>query len=471
MGEELWRFDAMTLARRIAGREVSSREATQSVLDRIAEVNPRLNALAEVLDEEALASADEADAAVARGDGLGVLHGVPATVKVNVDLAGHATTNGVVALKDLVAEHDSPPARNLKRAGAVLVGRTNTPAFSLRWFTSNDLHGRTLNPFEPGVTPGGSSGGAGAAIATGMGAVAHGNDYGGSIRYPAYCCGVVGLRPTTGRVPAYNATAVEERGITAQLMSVQGPLARTVSDARAALEALAQHDPRDPLHVRGPLEYDENAPTHVALFASHPSYEADLEVVEALRQAADWLGDAGWTVEEAEPPHFEEADELWRQLVYDDLRRSVLPAIEETGDELVRVALRLSMEGRAEWDRDAFLAGLARRIAIARAWSLFLARHDVLLLPVSWRGPFPVDEDAQDVERTRAVLAAQSPQLATALLGLPGLAVPTGLADGIPTGVQLVATRYREDRCLAAGEVVERAAGFSALEQLELAAR
>jgi amidase len=469
MAEELWRRDAVALTEAIRSREVSSREATESILERIAEVNPRLNALVEVLDEEALAAADEADAAVARGDELGVLHGVPATAKVNVDFAGHATTNGVVALRDLVAEHDSPPVRNLRRAGAVLVGRSNTPAFSLRWFTSNDLHGRTLNPFDAEITPGGSSGGAGAAIATGMGAIAHGNDYGGSIRYPAYCCGVVGLRPTTGRVPAYNATALEERGITAQLMSVQGPLARTVADARVALEALARRDPRDPLQVPAPLEYADDPHRTAALFASPPAYDADTEVVEALRQAAAWLVDAGWTVEEAEPPDFEEAEELWRQLVYDDLRRSVLPAIEETGDELVRVALRLSMEGREEWDRDAFLAGLSRRIAIARAWSLFLDRHEVLLLPVSWRKPFAVDEDAQDVDRTRALLAAQSPQLATALLGLPGLSVPTGHVDGIPTGVQLVATRYREDRCLAAGEVVERAAAFSALDALELA--
>ena len=471
MTEELWRWDAIALAKGIAAREISSREATQSVLERVADVNPRLNALVEVLEEEGLAAADEADRAVARGEELGVLHGVPATVKVNVDLAGHATTNGVVALKDLVAEHDSPPARNLKRAGAVLVGRTNTPAFSLRWFTSNDLHGRTLNPFDPEVTPGGSSGGAGAAIATGMGAIAHGNDYGGSIRYPAYACGVVGLRPTTGRVPAFNATAVEERGITAQLMSVQGPLARTVADTRLALEALAQPDPRDPLAVPPPLRYADEPPSRAALFASHPAYEADPEVVDALEQAGGWLRDTGWTVEEATPPDFEEADDLWRQLVYDDLRRSVLPAIDETGDELVRVALRLSMEGRPEWDRDTFLAGLSRRIAIARAWSLFLDRYEVLLLPVSWRKPFPVDEDAQDLERTRALLAAQSPQLATALLGLPGLAVPTGHVDGIPIGVQLVASRYREDRCLAAGEVVERAAGFSALELLELAPR
>src|SRR5918999_714031 len=448
MTEELWRWDAVALTNAIVAREVSSREATQSVLERVADVNPRLNALVEVLEEEGLAAADEADRAVARGGELGVLHGVPATVKVNVDLAGHATTNGVVALKDLVAEHDSPPARNLKRAGAVIVGRTNTPAFSLRWFTSNDLHGRTLNPFDPELTPGGSSGGAGAAIATGMGAVAHGNDYGGSIRYPAYCCGVVGLRPTTGRVPAYNATALEERGVTAQLMSVQGPLTRTVEDARVALEALARRDPRDPLNVPAPLRYDDDVPSRAALFAEHPAYEADPEVVDALHAAAGWLADAGWTVEEAAPPDFEEADELWRQLVYDDLRRSVLPAIAETGDELVREALRLSMEGRAEWDRDTFLAGLSRRIAIARAWSLFLDRYEVLLLPVSWRKPFPVDEDAQDLERTRALLAAQSPQLATAMLGLTGLAVPTGLADGIPLGVQLVASRYREDCCL-----------------------
>ena len=181
---DLWRLDATELARRIRQREVSAREATTSVLARIEAVNPRLNALAEVMADEALAAADAADAALGAGLAPGLLHGVPVTVKVNVDTAGHATTDGIVVAREHRADSDSPVVAALRREGAVIVGRSNTPAFSLRWFTDNDLHGRTLNPFDPAVTPGGSSGGAAVAVATGMGAVAHGNDYGGSIRHP-----------------------------------------------------------------------------------------------------------------------------------------------------------------------------------------------------------------------------------------------------------------------------------------------
>jgi amidase len=299
-----------------------------------------------------------------------------------------------------------------------------------------------------------------------MGAIAHGNDYGGSIRYPAYACGVVGLRPTTGRVPAYNETAKEERGISAQLMSVQGPLTRTVEDARLALAALAARDPRDPLWVPAPLDSGREEPLRVALFKRHASYTADPAVTSALEAAAAALEDAGCVVEEAEPPRFEEASELWRELVYDDLRRSVWPAAEELGDEALRTSLRYATAGRPEWARDEYLDGLARRVGIARAWSVFLHEHPVLLMPVSWERPFPVDDDTRSAERTNEVLAAQSPQLATAMLGLPGLAVPTGVVDGLPTGVHIVSARFREDVCLRAGEIVERAAAFSALEQL-----
>jgi len=275
MTHELWRLSAVELAEAIRRKDVSCRDAIASVLARIDETNPRVNALPEVLADEAVAAADAADRALARGEQIGPLHGVPVTTKVNVDQAGRATTNGVVALRDLVAASDSPPVANLTRAGAVVIGRSNTPAFSLRWFTDNDLHGRTLNPWNPGVTPGGSSGGAAAAVALGMGPIAHGNDYGGSIRYPAWACGVVGLRPTVGRVPAYNETANEERGISSQLMSVQGPLTRTVADARLALAVMAEGDPRDPLWVPAPSnDPDDGRPLKVALFRRHAAYDA-----------------------------------------------------------------------------------------------------------------------------------------------------------------------------------------------------
>ena len=201
MSDALWSWSAQRLSAAIRSGAVSAREAAASSLQRVQAVNPALNAIVDLLADEALAAADAADAARRRGDVLGPLHGVPVTVKVNVDLKGRATTNGVVAFKDNIATEDSPVVANLRRAGAVIIGRTNTPAFSVRWFTENDLHGRTLNPWSRDHTPGGSSGGASSAVAAGMGAIAHGNDLAGSVRYPAYCTGVCGLRPSFGRVP------------------------------------------------------------------------------------------------------------------------------------------------------------------------------------------------------------------------------------------------------------------------------
>jgi len=182
---ELWQYDATKLASLIRTGQASAREAVDSVLGRLHKVNPAINAVVRVLEEEARATAETADAARAHGHALQPLHGVPVTTKVNVDQAGLPTDNGVVLLKDFVAQDDSPVVANLKHAGAIIVGRTNAPAFSMRIFTDNALHGRTLNPRDPSVTPGGSSGGAGAATATGIGAIAHGNDIGGSVRIPA----------------------------------------------------------------------------------------------------------------------------------------------------------------------------------------------------------------------------------------------------------------------------------------------
>src|SRR5215469_6634045 len=184
MSDDLWRLDATELARLIRLGRASAREAAQSCLARLHAVNPRINAVVRVLEEEALSAAAAADEAQARGDALGALHGVPVTVKINTDQAGCPTDNGVVAYRDNVATADNPVVANLRRAGAIIVGRTNAPAFSMRAFTDNDLHGCTLNPRDPALSPGGSSGGAGAAAAVGIGAIAHGNDIAGSIRNP-----------------------------------------------------------------------------------------------------------------------------------------------------------------------------------------------------------------------------------------------------------------------------------------------
>ena len=200
-----------------------------------------------------LKQAAEVDARIAKGEDAGILAGVPVTVKVNIDQQGFASTNGLKLQRDAIAPANSPVVDNLKKAGAIILGRTNCPAFSYRWFTTNLIHGDTKNPRDPSITPGGSSGGAGAAVTAGIGAIAHGTDIAGSIRYPAYACGVHGLRPTLGRVPAFN-PGLPERSIGAQIEAVSGPLARTIMDLRLSLAAMSARDPRDPWWVPAPLE-------------------------------------------------------------------------------------------------------------------------------------------------------------------------------------------------------------------------
>ncbi|WP_179403517.1 amidase family protein [Burkholderia guangdongensis] len=463
MTQELWRLSATDMAARVARRDVSSTELVRSCLLRLDEVNPRINAIVDVLADSALEAAAAADAAIARREPVGPLHGVPVTVKVNVDMAGLATTNGVVAFKDLVAREDSPVVANLRKAGAIVIGRSNAPAFSYRWFTDNDLYGRTLNPWDAGLTPGGSSGGAAAAVATGIGAIAHGNDLGGSIRYPAYACGVAGLRPTAGRVPAYNPTQTRDRTLAVQLASVQGPLARTVGDLRIALAAMAAPDARDawwmPVAPDAPFGDDTRFPARVAICASLPGTPADDAVSDAVRQAARWLEDAGCVVEEAVPPRVGDASALWLKLVTNEARSGLADVIMTHGDDAIRTAFGSQRRLAPVLDLVGYMDALAERTALLRAWQAFFQRYPLLLMPVSCRRPFAIDEDQRGDDAVRRIVDAQSPLLATALLGLPGLSVPTGLCDGVPMGVQIVAGRFQEALCLKAGEAIEARAG------------
>ena len=455
MQNDLWQWSAETLARGIATRAISSREAVEASLNRISVVNPALNAIVEVLADEALVAADAADAAVKSGIALGPLHGVPVTTKINVDQRGRATTNGVVEFRDVIAAEDSPVVANLRKAGAVIVGRTNTPAFSHRWFTENDLHGSTRNPWSPQLTPGGSSGGAASAVAAGMGAIAHGNDFGGSIRYPAYACGIAGLRPTPGRVPAFNPSARTDRPITAQMMSVQGPLARSIADIRLALQAMAQPDARDGVFMPVPLQGSALArPIRVAIAPSPFGDEAP-EVVAAIKTAGRWLADAGFVVEEISPPRLGEAADLWHRLVINEERRALAPQIRAYGDARSRYNLDCHIAYAPVLDGDQILACFEQRLAIVRAWQLFQERYPIIILPVSAQLPFRDGKDQEGPDVVHAMIDAQRPLLAVPALGFPAIAVPTGLAGQMPVGVQIVAGRFREDVCLAAAEIIE----------------
>ena len=459
MTDDLWQFDATDLARLIRLGQVSSREATQACLTRLHAVNPAINAVVRVLEEEAVAAAEAADAARARGAALGALHGVPVTVKVNTDQAGCPTDNGVVAFRDAIASEDSPVVANLKRAGAIIVGRTNTPAFSMRMFADNALHGRTLNPRDPAVSAGGSSGGAGAAVATGIGAIAHGNDIGGSVRIPALFNGVVGLRVSLGRVPSYNPSQPIPRPVGAQLMAVQGPLTRSVRDARLALAVMAQGDPCDTRWADVPLEGPElPRPVRVALFPRNPGGFTHPAQAEAVHQAGRYLANAGYAVDEAMPPGLEEIIETWHRIGSTDVLGALAPRVEELGDDDARTSMRLWLELYPPSDMQGVLAALAQRDLLLWRWLTFMQQYPLVVMPTLGDLAPPHNLDTTREGQAR-VMDSIRVSLISPLLGVPAIAVPVGNHGRLRPGVQILASRFREDLCLDAGEVVEAAEG------------
>jgi amidase len=450
---ELWRLPATGLTRLLRSGEVSAVEITRSVLERLAHANPAINAVVVEMPEEALAAAGEIDAALRRGEDPGPLAGVPVTTKENVDQAGFPTTNGLRKQRDLVAEQDNPVVANLRRAGAVFVGRTNTPAFSLRWFTRNSLRGHTRNPRNASLTPGGSSGGAAAAVAAGIGTIGHGTDIGGSIRYPAYACGIHGLRPSFGRIPAVNFTA-PDRHIGAQLMAVSGPMARTVGDLRLALSAMAARDVRDPWWTPAPLQMPQREKL-AALTVAPDGLEVDPAVERALRDAAGRLQDGGWKVEEVACPSFREPQRLQMALWLADFRRTGVGAFDEEGDPDAAFVYRQLAARSEECDVNDLLDVLQARLGLIRQWEQFLQTYPVVICPVSGQLPFPDQLDVESPQAFQRVFDAQLTQLGLPVLGLPGLTVSTGMDGNVPVGVQLIAGRFEEELLFRAGEVIE----------------
>jgi amidase len=452
--EGLWRLSAKELAALVKSKKVSAREAALAALARLEAVNPSINAVVDHRPEDVLAQAAAVDAAISRGEDAGALAGVPVTVKVNIDQAGFATTNGLKLQRDAIARTNSPVVDNLRKAGAVILGRTNCPAFSYRWFTTNLIHGDTKNPRDPAITPGGSSGGAGAAVAAGIGHIAHGTDIAGSIRYPAYACGVHGLRPTVGRVAAFNA-ALPERSIGPQISAVSGPLARTIGDLRIALAAMSAPDMRDPWWVPAPLE-GPAMPKRAALCLQPDGLDSVAEVKAAVADAAKRLERAGWVVEEitATPP-LREAAELQTKLWIGDGYEAQLEAAEREGDPGALACLRGNRAKVFPFDAMTLSKVLTRRATLAREWLQFFETYSVLLMPVSGELPFPDGLDMRDEASFARVWRAQLTQIAIPFMGLPALTVSTGLVGRVPVGVQVVSGRFREDLCLLAGEAIE----------------
>ena len=454
---ELWQLGALELAAKIRSGDVSSRAVVAAHLARIDAVNPHLNAVVRRLDEEALAAADAADAAVAAGAELGVFHGVPITVKENIDLAGTPTTQGIAALVDAIATVDAPSVERMRAAGAIPFARTNLPDLGLRVHTDSSLHGLTRNPHHPGRTTGGSSGGEASAIASGMSPLGLGNDIGGSLRNPAHCCGIASIKPSVGVVPMATVIPPEDLLLAAQQMVVEGPMARRVADVRAALLALAGPHVRDPRSLPVRLtDLGDGERLRIAVLAEPPGGTTHPEIAAAVRRAADVLADAGHDVVDAAPPGYEETIDMWAALLLGDLA-VMRPLLDEImGDDGKRLLDQFQSEAPAP---SLELAALVQssRYRLMREWSTFFADHPVLLTP-TWADP-PFEHGADLIDTEQVLRNTLRPVLPGNFLGLPGVVVPCGTADGLPVGVQVVGDRFTDLRCLAVAEQVQEAVG------------
>ena len=453
---ELWQRSAVELAAGIRDGEHTAVEVLDSVLARVDAHNPRLNAITYDCSETARAEAEAADAAVAAGRPLGPLHGVPVTIKENVDQAGTPNTNGIPAFADLMADRDAPLVANLRAAGAVIIGRTNTPEFSMRATTDNPLRGRTFNPWDDEASPGGSSGGAGVSAAMGFGPLHHGNDIGGSLRFPSFANGTVTVKPSSFRVPVFNGTSPAERALLSATMSVQGIIARTAGDVRLATAAMIAPDPRDPTHV--PLPWDGppvEGPITVAVTTESGLYDIHPGIVELVERTADLLADAGYRVVRVDPPPVHDGAREWFRAGITELATTLGPVMAQMGSPTINRIFEWYYELGELLDRDGYLQALADRTRYLREWSLFLDEHPLLVTPFLMRPLYDWNVDAESFEGLKDVFDSAAYSLGINYLGLPAGVLGLDLVDERPAAVQIVGRRWREDLICDAMEAVQ----------------
>lgn len=445
---------AAQLAAAIRARAISAREAVDACLARIERVNPRLNAVVALRAEAARREADAADRAVERGQSLGPLHGVPITVKDSFDTAGLVSTWGTLGRRDFVPSEDATAVARLRAAGAIVLGKTNTPELTLGFETVNAVHGRSANPYDPARTCGGSSGGAAAIVAAGGVPLEIGSDTGGSIRLPAHFCGVAGIRPTPGRVSRAGHAIGPGSAIDA-LTSI-GPLARRVEDLALALRVLAGPDGRDPLLAPVPLADPAAVDLRglrVAWFLDNGIAPPDDDVAAAAQSAVRALADAGARGVERRPAGVERTEPLFMQVItFLDGGAGIRRRLERVGTKLEESTLAGFAALPAVDD--------ATRGAIVEAWDALRAEllaqaadFDLVVSPPNAHVALP--HGAVD-----AHISGFTYTMTWNLAGWPGAVVRCGTSrEGLPIGVQLVAPPWREDVALAAAAAVESALG------------
>jgi amidase len=453
----MWQMTANEIRDAVRNGTISAREVVDACLQRIGEVNPLVNAATVVFGKEAMAAAAAIDRARARGEQLGPLAGVPFTVKEDIDVAGAATTFGVPRLRHLVATVDAPPVRRLRAAGAIPIAHTNLSDLSIGGTnTRSQLYGTTRNPWDLGKSPGGSSGGDGAAVATGMAPLGLGNDSGGSVRLPAMFCGITGLKPTYGRFPADHRIGGSDPTLASQLFPVDGPLARTIADLTLAFEVLAGEDPIDPRTAPVPLA--GTAPTHpirVGVAADPAGAGVDASVAAAIGRAVDALRDAGYEPEEVELPRIDDALDGYHTLINTEFGLA-WPRIRPLLSEDSAAHLERSMSSHPPADLERYIAATALRHSASRDWRQFQQRYPLLVGPVNTQPAGPAEtSDPTGPARENPLLLCS----VTTFVGVPAVAVPTGTAHGMPTGIQVIGRHYREDLCLTAAQAIETRLG------------
>ncbi|MGH2571971.1 MAG: amidase [Actinomycetota bacterium] len=422
--EEIWLHGAVGIAGLIRRRVVSSVEVVEAFLRRIAAVNSSINAVIVVAADRAIEEARAADASLARGRALGSLHGVPFTAKDVLDTAGVETSAGIRERIGVVPQADAVAVARMRRAGAILLGKTNVPPGGAGGVTDNPIHGRTNNPYARGRSPGGSSGGEAAIQGAGGSPVGLGSDSGGSLRVPAHFCGVAALKPTTGRIP--NTGAFDQPGGLSDTRTQIGPLSRFVQDLAPVLQIVAGPDGRDsgvvPVPVRDPEDV-ELAGLRVAFYTDDGVITTTSDTAAAVRDAAGALAAAGAQVTEACP------DRMGQDALDITQRYWAWEAL--PGGESVRLL--------ADWDG-------FRTMMLA-----FMDSVDIIVCPT---GPGPADLHGESVETMFHYT------LPFSLSGQPCVVVPSGrLIEGLPIGVQVVGSVWRDDVAIAAAQRIERTVG------------